>query len=49
MTNSLNQYVFDYSKEFKKLKYTTILATGSLDVYAKYFKKNWFKFLRQRN
>tara|TARA_B100000242_G_C42939380_1_gene435615 strand:+ start:184 stop:849 length:666 start_codon:yes stop_codon:yes gene_type:complete len=39
MKNSLNQDVFDYFKEFKKFKYTTILATGSLDVYTKYFVK----------
>lgn len=39
MINNLNKNVFDYFNHFKKLNYTTILATGSLDVYTKYFVK----------
>ena len=40
----LNENVFNYFNEFKKLKHVTIL-TGSLDVYVKYFVKKWTKFL----
>ena len=39
MIHNLNENVFNYFNEFKRLNHVTILATGSLDVYVKYFVK----------
>ena len=41
----MQENVFNYFNEFKRLNHVTILATGSLDVYAKYFvRKLGFNF-----